>query len=47
MTNIGANEVRKYLKKCNTKYLEGFYYYIEMLLHERDMKVSLKSGDFD
>lgn len=32
----------KYLKKCNTKRLERLYVYIEVLLHERDMKAALK-----
>ena len=44
---IGANEVRGWLKKCNTEYLESFYHYIGVLLQERDLKIALKRGDFD
>ena len=32
----------KYLKKCSTRRLERIYVFIEMLLHERDMKHALK-----
>ena len=34
--------MRKYLRKCNTKYLEYLHAYIEMLLHERDLRSALK-----
>lgn len=38
-----ADQIRSYLRKCNTDRLENFYKYIEMILHERDLKNHFKA----
>lgn len=37
-----ADQIRSYLKKCNTDRLIKFYYYIEDILIEREAKHALK-----